>query len=110
MSTSTLRLRRYDRSPACWSRLADYVELTKPQIAMLVLVTVAVAAFVASWSTPDALAAAAHAVGTALVAASASALQSMAGTRTDARMARTADRPLPAGRLESRRSAWHSAR
>ena len=36
-------LRRSSRA-ACWSRVADYVELTKPRIAALVLVTVAVAA------------------------------------------------------------------
>ena len=38
-------------------------------------------------------------LGTALVAASASALNQWLERDTDARMARTADRPLPAGRL-----------
>ncbi len=33
--------------------LGDYLELTKPRIAVMVLVTVAVAAFVGRWGLPD---------------------------------------------------------
>ena len=44
-------------------------------------------------------------IGTALVAASASALNQRLERRTDALMHRTADRPLPAGRLVGSRSA-----
>ena len=82
--------------------LADYVELTKPRIVVLELVTVVVAAFLASpWGIdPWTLL---HAVtGAALVAASAGALNQWWEQATDARMARTARRPLPAGRLNSK--------
>ena len=75
--------------------LADYVELTKPRIVVLELVTVVVAAFLASpWGIdPWTLL---HAVtGAALVAASAGALNQWWEQATDARMARTARRPLP---------------
>ena len=50
MSTSTLTIQR-DRTH--WlARLADYLELTKPKISLLVLLTVAVSSFVAAWGQP----------------------------------------------------------
>jgi protoheme IX farnesyltransferase len=82
-------------------RVADFVELTKPRIAVLVLVTVAVAAFVAGWGPPDPLLLFNTLLGTTLVASSASALNQWLERESDALMARTADRPLPAGRLGS---------
>jgi len=81
------------------SRIADYIELTKPKIAVMVLVTVAVAAFVANWGPPAGWLLAHTLIGTALVAASASAFNQWIERDTDALMVRTADRPLPAGRL-----------
>jgi protoheme IX farnesyltransferase len=83
------------------SRVANYVELTKPRIAALVLVTVAVAAFVGSWGPPDPMLLAHTLLGTALVAASASALNQWIERKSDALMDRTADRPLPAGRVRA---------
>jgi protoheme IX farnesyltransferase len=88
-----------DRRSGVLARVADYVELTKPKIAIMVLVTVAVAAFVAGWGPPDGWLLLHTLVGTALVAASASAFNQWIERDTDALMARTADRPLPAGRL-----------
>jgi protoheme IX farnesyltransferase len=96
MSTTSLVIDRRASLPA---RVADYVELTKPKIAALVLVTVAVAAFVADWGPPGGWLLIHTLVGTALVAASASALNQWLERDTDALMHRTADRPLPAGRL-----------
>ena len=49
MSTSTLA---YPASRSLRLVLADYLELTKPRIASMVLVTVTVAAFVADWGPP----------------------------------------------------------
>ena len=84
------------------ARFRDYVELTKPRIVVLELVTIVVAAFVASWGSPD-LNLLVHAiVGTALVAAGASAWNQWLERHSDAQMPRTADRPLPAGRLSGR--------
>ncbi len=89
------------RRPVWVALLSDYVELTKPRIAAMVLVTVAVAACVASWGPPNGWLLANTLLGTALVAASASGLNQWLERDTDARMPRTADRPLPAGRLTS---------
>ena len=83
------------------SRFVSWLELTKPKIASLVLATVAVAAFIGSWAAPDPWILLHTLLGTALVAASASALNQWLERKTDARMPRTADRPLPAGRLGS---------
>lgn len=88
--------------PAWLARVNDYVELTKPRIVILELVTVIVAAHLASpWSiSPEILF---HTViGAALVAASAGAFNQWWEQGTDARMKRTANRPLPAGRLTQR--------
>ena len=97
MSTSTLTIQRVRTH---WlARLADYLELTKPKISVLVLLTVAVASFVAAWGQPSPLVLLHALVGTALVMASASSLNQWLECDCDARMERTADRPLPAGRL-----------
>ena len=85
-----------------WSRAADYLELTKPKIAVLELVTVALAAFTARWQIPEFGLLVWLLAGTTLVAAGASALNQWLEVAGDARMERTADRPLPAGRLSSR--------
>ncbi|MGH7135882.1 MAG: heme o synthase, partial [Pirellulales bacterium] len=100
MSTSTASYAP-SRSLA-WQRAADYVELTKPKIVLMELVTVAVAAVVASAGVPDLWLLAHAVVGTVLVAAGASAWNQWLERHTDAYMERTADRPLPSGRL----SAW----
>jgi protoheme IX farnesyltransferase len=82
------------------ARLADYVELTKPRVAVLVLFTVAAGAWLAARQAPD-LACLLHTLcGTALVAAGASALNQFFERHSDALMHRTENRPLPAGRLQ----------
>lgn len=90
-----------ERRAAWLVRCGDFVELTKPKIAGMVLVTVGVAAVVANWGLPVGWLMMHTLLGTALVAASASALNQWLERFTDAQMARTADRPLPAGRLTS---------
>jgi heme o synthase len=81
-------------------RAADYLALTKPRIAVLVLFTVGVGAMLAPGGMEQPLLVLHAVVGTALVAAGASALNQLLERRTDARMRRTENRPLPAGRLE----------
>lgn len=81
------------------SRWRDFVELTKPRIVMLELITVMVAAHLASpWGIP-AMVLLHTVVGAALVAASAGAFNQWWEQSTDALMKRTCVRPLPAGRL-----------
>jgi protoheme IX farnesyltransferase len=66
----------------------------------MALVTVAVGAIAASAGAPDWRIVAHAVVGAALVAAGASALNQWLERESDARMRRTQDRPLPAGRLQ----------
>lgn len=91
------------RARAGWLTGArDYVELTKPRIVVLELITIIAAAHVATpWGLPPAVLL--HTVaGAALVAASAGAFNQWWEQKTDALMKRTSVRPLPAGRLTSR--------
>jgi protoheme IX farnesyltransferase len=80
----------------------DYLELTKPKIALLELVSVAVAALVARYHAVDPVRLVHALLGITLVAASASALNQWLEQERDRTMPRTAGRPLPAGRLSSR--------
>src|SRR5690242_17365870 len=73
MSTSTLVCREA-RSQSLPLRALDYLELTKPKIALLELLTVAVAGCLARWNSLDAWALAHALLGTTLLAAGASAL------------------------------------
>ncbi len=97
MSTTTLSLTPVRAHRL--ARVADYVELTKPRIGVLVLVTVAVSYCCARWGQPEPWAMIHAMLGTLLVASSASALNQYLERKLDLRMDRTADRPLPAGRL-----------
>jgi heme o synthase len=63
------------------------------------LVTVAMSSYIASWGSPDWTLVLHTILGTALIAASSSAANQWLERESDARMRRTADRPLPAGRL-----------
>ena len=82
------------------SRLVDYVALTKPRIALLVLFTVAAGAMLAGGPALTPLLVLHTVLGTALVAAGASSLNQLLERHTDALMQRTENRPLPAGRLQ----------
>ena len=94
-----------DSRALSWQRVCDYVELTKPKIAVLELVTVAVAAVLASAGAPDLWLVLHALIGTALIAAGASAWNQLLERDTDALMQRTADRPLPSGRMGAREVA-----
>ncbi|MEM8679135.1 MAG: heme o synthase [Planctomycetota bacterium] len=81
------------------ARLRDFVELTKPRLSFMVLITVAVAMLVCDAGSVSLLTLAAVVGSTGLVAASACVWNQIAERRIDAKMGRTADRPLPAGRV-----------
>lgn len=79
-------------------RLSDYVQLTRPKIAVMVLVT----AWLGMLGTGDGLdgwTAALMLLGTGFVTASASALNQVLERGSDALMPRTENRPLPSGRM-----------
>ncbi len=82
------------------SRVADYLELTKPRVGVLVLFTVAVGACLAARGIPDLFVLLHTLCGTALVVGGASALNQFLERHSDARMHRTENRPLPSGRLQ----------
>jgi protoheme IX farnesyltransferase len=86
------------RRLALWLRLADYAELVKPKIAAMALLTVLVG-YTLGGGTWNPAAICRMFLGIGLVAAASGAFNQLIERRTDARMARTANRPLPAGRL-----------
>lgn len=81
------------------ARLSDFLGLTKPRITFLVLVTTAVGYAIGVGASFHPTVFVSLLVGTALVSGGASALNQWAERDADARMARTASRPLPSGRL-----------
>ncbi|MEZ6051775.1 MAG: heme o synthase [Planctomycetaceae bacterium] len=96
---SSLTLRADAISTWTFGKAADFLELTKPRIAVMVLATVAVGYTLGcegNWQLSVLLP---TLVGVGLVASGSSALNQYLERITDSRMPRTADRPLPAGRL-----------
>jgi len=93
------------------ARLArlDFLELTKPRLSSFVLLVVALAAWLGSGGAiaPGTLLLAV--LGTGLVAGGANALNMVLERDLDARMARTAGRPIPSGRLEPAEAAVFGA-
>jgi heme o synthase len=83
-----------------WNRVRDYVELTKPRIAVMVLLTVSVGYWLGQASSAGSAALWSAWLGIALVAAGSSAVNQWLERQTDARMRRTMARPLPSGRLQ----------
>jgi protoheme IX farnesyltransferase len=101
MSTTTSSIVVLSRRDLVLARLAAYCELSKPRIAALVLVVVAVSALDGGGRAPEAATWIATLAGTALIAASASAMNQVLERRSDALMDRTADRPLPSGKIST---------
>jgi len=97
---SSLAARSSSLAPALSARLLDYLELTKPRIAVLVLFTVGIGALLAPGGLGQPLLVLHALVGTALVASGASALNQVMERHSDGLMRRTENRPLPAGRLQ----------
>lgn len=86
---------------AAWTRrMSDFVMLTKPRVVTMVLVTTAVGYYVAARGSLDGLLLFSTLLGTALAAAGTMTLNQFLERDLDAKMDRTRDRPLPAGRME----------
>lgn len=79
--------------------VADYLALTKPRLVLMVAVTTAVGYYLGAGASFNAAAFAHTLLGTVLAAAGALALNQYLERDLDARMARTRQRPLAAGRL-----------
>ncbi|MEY2879927.1 MAG: hypothetical protein RLZZ15_2307 [Verrucomicrobiota bacterium] len=85
-------------APAAPAKFGDYLELTKPRLSLLSVLTALVgyAAARPAWQPGKFLAVV---VGTSLAAGGVAALNQWLESDTDARMARTADRPIPTGKV-----------
>ena len=87
-------------------RLLDYVELTKPEVNFLVVFTTAAGFYLGAQGAWKVLLLLHTVTGTALVAAGTATLNEFMERDADARMRRTANRPLPAGRVAPREAFW----
>ncbi len=90
-------------------RFADFFELAKPRIVLMVLVTAFVGFYVGSEKIPDYLRLLQMLFGTALAAGGTLALNQFVERDTDAMMQRTRRRPLPDGRVQPREALWFGA-
>ncbi|MFV0444553.1 MAG: heme o synthase [Planctomycetaceae bacterium] len=91
---------------AVWSRLRDYLILTKPRIAVMVLVVVSVGYAVGCQGSFSGLELANALLGIGTIAAGCSVLNQWLEVSTDGAMRRTSRRPLPSGRVQSWEAFW----
>src|SRR5919109_2377578 len=89
-----------ERSPLSFrERVAAYAELTKPRITFLIVLTAAAGFALASPASIDYFALLRALLGIALLSSGIATLNQYAERELDGLMRRTANRPLPAGRL-----------
>ncbi len=91
------------------SRFADYLELTKPRIAVMALFTVGAGYLLGAGGNAEWRVLFHTLVGAGMVAAGGSALNQLFERRIDSRMRRTMKRPLPAGRIRVEEAAAFGA-
>jgi protoheme IX farnesyltransferase len=84
----------------------DYLELTKPRVVALIVLTAVVGTLLAAPGLPPLDALLFGNLGIALAAGSAAAINHVVDQHIDARMARTRTRPLPTGHLRSSQALW----
>jgi protoheme IX farnesyltransferase len=82
------------------SRIADYAELAKPRITLMVVLTTAAGYYLGAEGSFDLVLLLHALLGTGVIASAASALNQVLERDSDARMLRTRHRPVPAGRME----------
>ena len=90
--------------------MRHYIELTKPRITWLILMSTAVGYYFGmkhAWNGAADWALLLHTmIGTGLIASGTAALNQWYERNSDALMRRTAGRPLPMGRMDPRRALW----
>ncbi len=91
------------------AKLADYAELSKLRLSLLVLIVTGAGFALGSPANLDVAGMIHCLLGTGLVAFGASAWNQLLERRHDARMLRTADRPIPAGRIGEAEAAAFGA-
>jgi protoheme IX farnesyltransferase len=90
--------------PRALGLIGDYLELTKPKVQSLLLLTTVTTMYVAG--DPSPLLVALTCLGGYLSAGGAGAINHYLDRDIDARMARTASRPVPSGRIPARAALW----
>lgn len=98
METAAVELQEA-KSLSARERISAYVELTKPRIAFMLVLTSAAGFYLGSIGTFDWVLFANAMIGIALLAFGVATLNQWVERRTDALMDRTAKRPLPSGKL-----------
>ena len=86
------------KSAAAPVKFGDYLELTKPRLSLLSVLT-ALVGYCAARPAPDGWKLGAVLLGTMLAAGGVASLNQWLESDTDARMSRTADRPIPSGKV-----------
>jgi len=84
------------------SKLRDYYALTKPEVNLLILMTTSAGYYLACRGSVNILGLANTVIGTLLVASGTATLDQGMERTWDGQMRRTANRPLPSGRLSAR--------
>jgi len=92
------------RSSNLLSLAGDFLALTRPRVLMLVIFTAPAAMAMGRDGWPEPAVAIAVVMGTALIGGGCGALNAWIERERDAKMTRTMDRPLPAGRLSPRQA------
>jgi len=82
------------------NKFSDYLELTKPRVTLMVVITMAFGFYLGSRGAMDWVMLVHALIGTALVAGGTSAWNQYLERDIDAKMLRTKSRPLPTGRLQ----------
>ncbi len=90
-------------------RAADFFELAKPRVVLMVLITAFVGFYVGSAALPDYLRLINMLLGTALAAGGTLALNQFMERQGDALMQRTRHRPIPDGRVQPGEAFWFGA-
>jgi heme o synthase len=90
-------------------RASDFLELAKPRVVLMVLITAFVGFYVGSGAVPNYVELLQMLFGTALAAGGTLALNQYLERDTDSVMERTRHRPLPDGRLQPREAVWFGA-
>jgi len=93
-------------STSALRRVADFMELAKPRVVLMVLITAFVGFYLGSADVPNYLRLLQMLFGTALTAGGTLALNQYLERDTDALMNRTRRRPLPDGRVQPREALW----
>ncbi|HET8548104.1 MAG TPA: heme o synthase [Bryobacteraceae bacterium] len=89
--------------------IRDYIALTKPRITWLILMSTGIGYFFGAHGAWDWIALLHTLIGTGLIASGTAALNQWYERDADARMHRTRNRPIPAGRIAAVNALWFAA-